>query len=158
MAVDADPQALIEALAIIPGQLEDAVQRLPANQRTAGEGAENEWTPSEVAGHLCDSARYWGARMRRVAREDQPGLELFDENQLIRLAAYMYRPVDELLREFRIISAGNVAFLRGLPPDAWERSGIHETRGAITLREIVAIEADHERNHVEQFQRALAGA
>lgn len=149
MAGDTDPQALIAALAAIPDQLDDALRRAPA--RTSGGEGEEGWSESEIMGHLCDSARYWGARMRRVVHEERPTLEIFDQDQLVRLAAYVYRPVDELRREFRLISESTVAFLRQVPPEAWDRAGIHTERGAITLREIVAIEAAHESAHVAQF-------
>ncbi|MGH2485730.1 MAG: DinB family protein [Ktedonobacterales bacterium] len=145
--------SLIAALAAIPEQLEALRQ-----QRTGGEVAAagpDTWTPSEIVGHLCDAARYWGARIRRVAREDDPALESFDENLLVRLAAHSYWPLDTLLREFRLLSDDNVALLRGLPPAAWERAGVHETRGRLTLREVVTIEAAHEQAHVGQFAEAL---
>jgi hypothetical protein len=145
--------SLIAALAAIPEQLETLAQQRPGGEYAAT--SPDAWTPSEIAGHLCDAARYWGARMRRVAREDEPVLESFDENMLVRLAAHSYWPLDTLLREFRLLSDANVAFLRALSPVAWERAGLHETRGRLTLREIVAIEAAHEQAHVAQFAEAL---
>ncbi|MFI5273882.1 MAG: DinB family protein [Ktedonobacterales bacterium] len=142
----------LDTLAAIPDQLEAAVREAGAGAPSAA-GAE--WTPSEIAGHLGDAARYLGARMRRVVREQEPALPLFDENTMVELAAYRYRDLDELLAVFRLTSAGNVAFLRALPADAWERAGHHEVRGPLTLREIVAIESAHEQAHARQFREAL---
>jgi adenine phosphoribosyltransferase len=148
---------LIATLAAIPDQLEAlARQATQAGGTTPPNGApEDTWTPSEIAGHLCDAARYWGARMRRVVHEQSPALDRFDEGTMVRLAAYRYWPLDMLLRSFRLLSEDTVAFLRGLPPEAWDRSGIHEEYGLLTLREIVEIEAGHERTHVQQFAAAL---
>ncbi len=39
----------------------------------------------------------------------------------------------------------------------WSRTGIHPTRGRITLREVLALEAGHDDNHLEQLRRALRG-
>lgn len=149
---DDDPSAHVATLAAIPDQLEAAVREAGAatDQTSAGE-----WTPAEIVGHLGDAARYWGARMLRVARENEPALPYWDENTMVDLAAYRYRDLDELLRVFRLTSAGNVTFLRGLPAEAWERAGLHETRGRITLREIVATEAGHQQGHVRQLRAAL---
>lgn len=146
---------LVAKLGAIPDQLEQLATR--ARNDAPGTGAPDEWTTSEIAGHLCDAARYWGARMRRVVHQDEPQLENFDENMLVRLGAHRYWPLEDLLREFRLLSEANAAFLRGLAPEQWERTGVHETRGRLTLREIVAIEADHEQGHVRQFAQVVAG-
>ena len=150
-----DPIAAVAltTLAAIPDQLDILVARgaeLPPQS-----GVAEDWTPSEILGHLCDSARYWGARMYRVAHEDEPELPPFDENGMVQLAAYRYRPLAPLLRQFHLIAEDNVALLRSLPPEAWDRAGRHEMRGRITQREIAAVEADHDRNHVHQLRAAL---
>src|SRR5579864_9092052 len=147
-----DPSAHVAALAAIPDQLEAAVREAGASTNQA---AGDDWTPAEIVGHLGDAARYWGARMLRVVREDEPALPYWDENTMVDLAAYRYRDLDELLRVLRLTSAGNVTFLRALPAEAWERAGMHETRGRITLREIVATEAGHQQGHVRQLRAAL---
>lgn len=143
----------VDALAAMPDRLE-ALARASSGA-TQSSGQAKEWAPSEIAGHLCDSARYWGARMFRVVHEDQPALASFDEQVMVGLAAYAYRPLEELLAAFRLLSEGNVALLRSLDTAAWDRIGIHDTRGPISLKEIVAIEAEHEQGHVRQFADTL---
>lgn len=151
----AEPEvdAHVETLAAIPDRLESLARR--AHGTLAGVAGDEAWTPSEIVGHLCDSARYWGARMFRVAREDNPALVSFDEQEMVNLAAYRYRALDELLRGFRLLAEGNVALLRSLDAAAWDRIGTHDARGPITLREIAAIEAGHEQIHVRQLAEAL---
>lgn len=147
-------EALIVILAGIPDRVEELARRAGTDKGASAAGNE-EWTPSEIAGHLCDSARYWGRRMRRVAYEERPALEIFDENASVRLAAYRYKTLAPLLGELRLLSADTVAFLRALPSDAWERVGVHPERGPLTLHAIAEIEAEHEQMHVGQFARAL---
>lgn len=144
---------LIAVLAAIP----ERVEALAAQAAAAGGASTNveEWTPNEIAGHLCDSARYWGGRMRRVVNEDQPTLDVYDENSAVHLAAYRYKTLAPLLNELRVLSGDTVTFLRALPAEAWERAGTHPQRGALTLRQIVEIEAEHETMHTGQFARAL---
>lgn len=149
-----ETETLVETLAAIPDQL-DGLARRASGSTTVGVAGDETWTPSEIVGHLCDSARYWGARMFRVAHEENPRLASFDENEMVSLAAYRYRALDELLRSFRLLAEGNVALLRSLGAAAWDRVGTHDTRGPITLREMVAIEADHEQVHVRQLAEAL---
>jgi hypothetical protein len=145
---------LLELLASAPDQLDAALaantRQEPAQQPgvTTGEG---EWTTSELVGHLCDSARYWGGRMRLVAYEDAPELPVYDQDTFVRLAAYRYLPVETLAQEFRLLSAANLALLRGLRPEQWERVGVHAERGRLSLRDIVTVEAQHESDHVRQI-------
>lgn len=145
---------LVALLASAPDRLDATLaantRQEPAPQPgvTTGEG---EWTTSELVGHLCDAARYWGGRMRLVVYEDEPALPVYDQDTFVRLAAYRYVPVATLAREFRLISEANVALLRGLRPEAWQRGGRHEERGRLTLRALVEIEAEHEGDHVRQL-------
>ena len=156
---------LIALLASVPDQLEAALPAAsltsvapPAsnasNASSAASGEEG-WTTSEIIGHLCDAARYWGGRMRLAVYEERPRLEPFDQDALVRLAAYRYTPADALLRELRLVSASNVALLRGLRPEQWERVGVHAERGALTVRQMVEIEASHEQDHAQAFAAAM---
>jgi uncharacterized damage-inducible protein DinB len=150
-------KALIAALADAPRLVEDVLAKAPTEALVippAGAAAD-EWTVSEIVGHLCDASRLWGGRMRRVLFEDEPTLPLFDENESVALAAYRYTPVETLAREFRLISEGIVSQLQDLTPEQWERTGTHPERGRLTLKEIVSIEANHERLHVVQLEQTL---
>jgi len=146
----ASPAELIESLASMPDRLEAAVAALGPQEAAPGVDG---WSARELTGHLCDAARLWGARMRLAALEDRPRLESYDQDAFVRLAAYRYFAAPELARQFRTISEPTVTFLRGLLPEAWERVAIHEERGPLTLLQIVTVEAEHEREPVEQIER-----
>lgn len=156
---------LIALLASVPDQLEAALPAAnltsvvpPASNTSNVSGTasgEEGWTTSEIIGHLCDAARYWGGRMRLAVYEERPRLEPFDQDALVRLAAYRYTPADTLLRELRLVSASNVALLRGLRLEQWERVGVHAERGALTVRQMVEIEASHEQDHAQAFAAAM---
>lgn len=147
---EASPAKLIESLASMPDRLEAAVAALGPRESAPGVDG---WSARELAGHVCDAARMWGARMRLAALEERPRLEPYDQDAFVRLAAYRHIPAAELARQFRTISEPTVTFLRGLQATDWERVAVHDERGALTLYEIVLIEADHEREHVEQIER-----
>ncbi len=150
---------LVALLASVPDQLDAALAAAPPPaapppaQATGAATGEESWGTSEIIGHLCDAARYWGGRMRLAVYEERPHLELFDQDTFVRLAAYRYTPTDALAGQFRLVSASNVALLRGLRPEQWEREGIHSERGPLSVRAMVEIEARHELDHV----RLLSG-
>jgi hypothetical protein len=120
------------------------------------DGAEGEWTPTEILGHVCDGARVWGGRMRRVVREAEPELEAFDEAMALRVAGYRWKQLEPLLAEFRIVSNDTLAFLRGLAPGDWIRMGRHPTLGRISLGDLARIEMEHERDHARQLGEAAS--
>lgn len=147
---------LVAMLASAPDQLDAALASYSGSSRVASAqpaatAGEESWTRSEIVGHLSDAARYWGARMRRAVYEDRPQLEVFDQDALVRLAAYRYTPVETLAREFRLVSESNVALLRELSPEQWERVGVHSERGPLSVRAMAEIEARHELDHVRHF-------
>jgi hypothetical protein len=152
---EASPAVLIEQLAGMPDKLDAAVTALGAGEARLGVDG---WSPRELAGHLCDASRYWGARMRLVVHEERPRLEAYDQDSFVRLAAYRYAPAVSLARQFRVTSDPVVSFLRGLAASDWEREGVHDERGPLTLLQLVKIEAEHEAEHVEQIARLAAGA
>lgn len=146
---------VVATLASIPERVRAAIQEAGSSASSPGPAGDEAWTAAQVLGHLGDAARYWGARFYRVAREDEPRLPGVDQDALMVAFAHGYRPLDELLHGFRLTSAGNVALLRSLPATAWERAGVHEERGLMTLREMAEVEADHELVHVRQLREAL---
>lgn len=154
---------LMARLASAPDHLDAALANVApgataAPSARAGATGEESWTTSEIIGHLCDAARYWGARMRLAVYEERPRLEPFDQDALVRLAAYRYTPADALARQFRLVSASNVALLRGLRPEQWERVGVHSERGPLSVRAMVEIEAQHELDHAQALAQALTPA
>ncbi len=141
---------LLTMLASAPDQLDAALASLGASA--------HDWTTSEIIGHLGDAARYWGARMRLAVHEDNPALANFDQDGLVRLAAYRYVPSETLARQYRLVNESNVAFLRGLTDEQWRRTGVHEERGPITVHQMLQIEANHEQDHVSSLAQSRADA
>jgi hypothetical protein len=154
----ASTDELVATLAAMPERIAESIRQAgtAVDQATlAAEGADAAWSANQVLGHLCDASRYWGARMFRVVREDEPFLPGIDQDALMLAFAHKYRALDELLATYRLVSAGNVVLLRDLPAQAWERAGTHEERGRMTLRELVEVETDHELVHLGQLRDAL---
>ena len=45
-----------------------------------------------------------------------------------------------------------VAMLRRVEPADWERSGVHEEQGPVTLRSLIAFLVAHEEEHCAQLE------
>jgi len=152
----ADLLAALERTAEDVGAAAKAVIALGDDIPDSPERPEGEWTTAEILGHVCDGARVWGGRMRRVAREEEPELESFDESIALRVAGYRWKRLEPLLAEFRIVSDDTLAFLRGLAPSEWTRLGRHPALGRVSLGDLARIEMEHERDHARQLREAIA--
>jgi len=60
------------------------------------------------------------------------------------------------LRLFSLRRAEVIVVLQQLSPDAWQRSGQHEVRGAISVFDIVQDLVAHEEEHCSQLEALFA--
>ena len=110
--------------------------------------APRKWTVKQVAGHLSDDERIFAYRMLCIARGDARVLRGFDEKAYMRRAGFNERPLAELLDELASVRAATLAFLRGLPEDAWSRRGVVNGYPA-SVRGLAFHVAGHELHHRE---------
>lgn len=113
--------------------------------------AEGEWSIVELCGHLVDKTEVWGERFRRIARENAPVLEAFDQDAWVIARDYQSSELAEVLATLTELCTKLVADLRALPESAWPRHGTHTERGVITLSEGVRLYAISLPEHVEQL-------
>lgn len=108
--------------------------------------APRKWTIKQIVGHLSDDERIFVYRMLCVARGDSRVLRGFDEKAYVRRAGFKERLLADLLDELSAVRGATVAFLRGLPDDAWARSGVVNGYPA-TVRGLAFHVAGHELHH-----------
>ena len=120
--------------------------------------AEGEWSIVEIAGHLVDKTEVWGERFRRIAAEDNPRLEAFDQDEWVRNRDYQAQQFPDLASRLNGMIETLVSDLRALPEDAWERSGTHTERGIITLSEGIRLYAISLPDHMDQLIRTRDAA
>ena len=119
--------------------------------------APRKWTIKQIVGHLSDDERIFVYRMLCVARSDRRVLRGFDEKAYMRKACFNERPLADLVAELTATRDATVAFLRGLPADAWTRGGVVNGYPA-TVRGLAFHVAGHELHHREILrERYLAG-
>jgi len=136
-AIEALERSFADALAIFRG-----VPEARAEHRYAP----GKWSIKEVVGHLIDGERVFAYRAMRIARNDPTGLPGFDENLYVPHGEFDRRSLADLLAEWELVRQGNVAMFRGLPSEAWTRSGV-ANGDAISVRALAYIIAGHGRHH-----------
>jgi uncharacterized damage-inducible protein DinB len=118
---------------------------------------EKNWSAKEVVCHMRDTEESFMMRFQSIVAMDEPRLLPVEPDRWAAERQYRRNDAGEALAAFRARREETLGFLRGLRSEQWERSGIHATRGRMTVRDFVALMGWHDDNHLDQLKRALAG-
>lgn len=148
-------QALAEHIASVAPQVAAATADSDdqALRRRPEPGA---WCALEVVGHLIDKMAIWRARVAAIASQEQPHLDLYDQDALVGAQSYRTARLCGLLER---LTAGCAAFagtVRALPEEAARRTGFHPDHGQVTLRQCIEIPLASVGPHLSQLRAALA--
>lgn len=149
-----DLSAALDALATFPAQLRQQVRGLDDTALHV-RPAPAEWSILEIIGHMLDVNSLWPARIRHMLASENPTLMPVDP-AWVQQRDYQHKQLAFLLQTFDESRAEFVAFMRTLRPGQLARTGIHPTRGQISVAEAVAALADHDRMHTQQIAANLA--
>lgn len=111
------------------------------------------WPCRVLLGHLADAELPFVMRMRRIVAEDHPMLEPWDENAFIDNNMYgspqtgARYPIGAFIATVHTLRAWTSGWLQTLPPQAFERKGLHAERGEQTLRTILEYDTWHLEHH-----------
>ena len=146
------------------GELLQALRDTPARLRRVLEGftAEALRRPPSVKpagvealsalGHACHLRDIeidgYHVRIRRLRNESHAPLESLSGEQLALERAYESDDPEVVLRTFEEARRLTLETLGVLRPEEWSRSGRFEGYGAVNLRSLVGILADHDQGHL----------
>ena len=112
------------------------------------------WSIQEIAIHVSDSETVGAVRFRKVLVEDLPVLPGYDESAWAAGLRYGQRDASfrrASLHTFRNLRETTAAILGEVPTADWAREGRHPEWGAVTLRQLLELYADHGERHIEQI-------
>lgn len=148
---------LVEKLNAYPPILREAVAGLP-EQTLAHRHSEGAWSIKEVVGHLRDHGQFLHKRLSMIINLEEPRLEPYDEEALVRERNPQAADFSALLDEFCAIRAGTVQLLADLVHWNWSRTGRHEEFGRLSVRQIVDRALLHDEAHLAQIRSLKAAA
>ncbi len=141
-------RAADDVAAAIRGQSDAALSRRPDGKN---------WAAKEVVCHLRDVEEMVATRFEMLMAMTDPKLTGVDPDRWAAERQYLRCDTGEALAAFRKRREENLAFLRGLKPEDWQRAGVHAVRGRFTVGDFVTLMAWHDDNHLDQLKRALEG-
>jgi uncharacterized damage-inducible protein DinB len=136
-----------ENLRGMPAVLAEAARRLPGSvvsDRPVAGG----FSMVEHVWHLADlETDAYEVRIRRILAEDEPELPGFDGEAVAAKRKYRALRLKDGLKKFTEARERNLATLRALDGAAWQRSGVQEGVGKVTLLDIPRMMHEHDLSH-----------
>ena len=145
----------------------DVLRETPSVLRSAVDGLSDEvlrraeapgkWSAVEVIQHVADAEVAWAWRLRVVLTQPRPVITGFDQDAWVEGLRYRDANVEDAIRQFEVLRAGNLRLLDGIDEDTLARVGVHEERGEESVAHMMKMEAGHDLAHRRQLVRVLAG-
>lgn len=110
--------------------------------------ADGSWTIHQIVIHMLDSDLIATDRMKRIACMNKPLLVGYDESGFVRLPGIDEVSAFTACDVFHKNRQMTATILRKLPSDAWDRFGIHNERGKVTLSELLETYIWHLDHHL----------
>jgi DinB superfamily len=138
---------LIEEYVACGTRLRHAVAGLSPEELTARPGP-GDWSILELVIHLTDSDYIAIDRMKRMLIEDDPPLLYADETAYVRRLASHEQSLEDALTLFEVGRRQFARVLRALPDEAFDRRGMHNRRGVLTVGGLVKDYIEHVDHHL----------
>ncbi|MGN6755830.1 MAG: DinB family protein [Thermomicrobiales bacterium] len=150
-----DTQAeLLDTYRATPAILRALLRGVSDEQARARAGA-NDWSIIEIVAHLADAEVTATERVTLMTREDRPRLAAYDQEKRARARNYIGLDLAATLERFAHLRAEQIALLSTFDTAAWQRGGVHDEAGAITVEALTAHMAAHDAIHLAQIARLL---
>ena len=115
----------------------------------------DQWSVLECLGHMVDGELVVSGRSRWILAEDEPDIVGYDQDRWV---ARLHRDDDpaSILTVFTALRHANLRLWADSSPEDRARIGIHRERGPESYELTFRLLAGHDRNHLDQAERALA--
>jgi hypothetical protein len=125
------------------------LRQIFANIEAEKSPAPGKWSPREILCHLADCEIAFAFRLRQALAETDHVIQPFDQDGWA--AAYKAYDVPTALNTFDALRMWNLALIRSLQPEDWNRRLNHPERGEMTYEVLIETMAGHDLNHLFQL-------
>lgn len=153
MTIDPEVAQLLERYRSGPASIEAALASCPPD-RMDRRPAPDEWSPLEVVHHIADAEIISGGRIRLILSRDGATLVAYDQEALARAMRAESRPIEGSLAVIRALRQSTADLLEAMQPEGWNRLGVHEEVGEVSIGSWLKGIAGHCHDHAEQIRRA----
>jgi uncharacterized damage-inducible protein DinB len=111
------------------------------------------WSIQQIVLHLMDSDLIASDRMKRVIAENEPQLIGYDESAFARNLHYEKLDAQAACQIFALNRQLTAVILRNLPDAAFDRAGMHNETGRLTLTQLVQTYVNHLEHHLRYIRQ-----
>lgn len=144
----------MEVLAATPRELAGLIEGVP-RVRLSTRLAPDKWSVTEILAHLADAELVYGIRIRFIVAAPGSPIQATEQDEWARVFAYATQVPSESLEAIHTNRAALLRLLGRLPPEYWDRYGMHSERGKETVTRVVEMLAGHDLNHLRQIRERL---
>jgi hypothetical protein len=139
-----------DAVKVIEGQLDKALEFFSgiSEEKSLHRYAPGKWSIRETLSHVSDAERVFGFRAFWFARGFNEPLPSFDQTVAAAHALADRIAWREHVEEFRRVRLASISLFRGLPAEAWERSGV-ASGNPFSVRALAYIISGHLTHHIK---------
>ena len=131
--MDQEIASHLEILKATPARLQELLRGLP-RALLLWRPAPGKWSIAEIVAHMRDMERdAYQARYRRMLEEENPLLPDVDGDVAALENGYRALKLTEVVRDWKRLRRENLAALRKVRGEAWQRPGVHATAGPLTV-------------------------
>jgi hypothetical protein len=112
--------------------------------------APGKWSIREILCHLADCEMVFAFRIRQTLAEPHHVVQPFDQDHWAKNYAAYTAPA--ALATFRAARDWNVALVRSLAAEAFDKPMTHPERGTMALRTVIETMGGHDINHLKQIE------
>jgi len=149
-------QDVLQVLSATVQKLEAVTRAL--NQRLQNRPSPERWSAAHILAHFAEGEIVFSYRIRKALNDSGQTIEAYDQNEWVKNAGYLQSDPDLALSVFQALRKTNVARLKSLTEEQWERYGIHSERGKESIRRMSQLAAGHDINHLRQMENMLTEA
>lgn len=143
---------VLERLEANPSLLREAIQPLSPH-RLDWKPRGTAWAATDVLRHLRDAQSVLAQRIDMILDEDDPTLEFKPVFAWTNQQTGETESGESIFESYASSRRDSVSRLRGITPQDWARTGLHEEFGRVTLLEQASYFAAHELTHLRQLEQ-----
>lgn len=149
-----ETQDLVRVFAEGPTRVRSALEGLDEPDLRARPRGPGTWSILEIVLHLADAEIMGAARIRQSLAEPGAAFAVYDQDQWAARLGYGTAGPDDLeagLALFENLRVATVGLFRRMRYAEWENTGVHPEWGALTVRQLLELYADHGERHIGQI-------
>jgi hypothetical protein len=116
----------------------------------------DDWGPVEILGHMAETERVQRNRMQEILTRHVPYLKDWDPAEAAKTKDYSSLNLKGALDEFIDQRGDTLVLLVNLALKDWDRTGVHDTLGEVSIEDIASDLIDHDDEYVARL-RAMLG-